>query len=121
DAARNDQLEVIEIGAYVQGKAVRSYGAGDVDADGGNLGCGSFLGPDTGQPCNASGDDAEIAAGTDKGFFELADEFDRAKARLKPPEIEDGIADELAWAVEGNIAATIGFVQLNALSGQEVT
>ena len=38
DSAGDDQLEVVEIGVYVEGETVRGYGAGDVDADGGDFG-----------------------------------------------------------------------------------
>ncbi len=38
DAAGDDELEVLEIGRKVEGEAVAGYGAGDVDADGGDFG-----------------------------------------------------------------------------------
>ena len=40
DAAGNDQVEVAEIRVHVEGEAVRSDGAGDVDADGREFGLG---------------------------------------------------------------------------------
>ena len=40
DAAGDDQVEIAEIGIHVEGEAVRSDEAGDVDADGGELGFG---------------------------------------------------------------------------------
>ena len=40
DAAGDDQVEVAEVGVYVEGEAVRGDEAGDVDADGGEFGFG---------------------------------------------------------------------------------
>ncbi len=86
------------------------------------------------------GGDGEVGAGADQDFFQAADEFDyanvttrgslRTSLRLvradewvrpytKSAEIEDGIADELAGAVEGDVAAAIAFEELDAALGQE--
>ena len=40
DAAGDDQVEVAEVGVYVEGEAVGGDEAGDVDADGGEFGFG---------------------------------------------------------------------------------
>lgn len=60
---------------------MRSDGAGDVDADGGDFGLGlRFLcfGPDTGQAFNALRGDAELRTGADQDLFQAAYIFDRA-------------------------------------------
>ena len=40
DAAGDDQVEVAEVGVHVEGEAMGSDEAGDVDADGGEFGFG---------------------------------------------------------------------------------
>ena len=58
-------------------------------------------------------------AGADQRLFEQANEVDRAEMRAFfagqiAAQIDDGIADELAGAVVGDIAAAIDLVQLHA-------
>ena len=56
--------------------------------------------------CDAPGGDAKIRGGADHHFFELIDVPAHVAAMLR--EIEDGIADDLAGAVVGDVAAAIG-------------
>ncbi len=79
---------------------------------------GGGLGPDAGEGGDAFTGDAEVAAGTDEHFFETADVCDGADARRGGAEVEDGIADELSGAVEGDIAAAVGFEQFDAAGGE---
>ena len=128
DAAGDDVVEVAEIGGDVEGEAVGGDGLGDVDADGGD-----FLfadgaageGPDAGEFADALGGDAEIFAGEDEGFFHEADEVDGAEVRAAfagevAAEVEDGVADELAGAVVGDVAAAVDFVDFYGSAGEQV-
>jgi len=127
DAARDDPVEVSEVGCDVEGEAVRGDGLRDVDADGGDL----FLAdgssgqrPDSGELANALGGDAEIFAGEDEGVFHEADEVDGAEvgaalAREVAAEVEDGVADELAGAVIGDVAASVDLVDFGSAAGEE--
>src|SRR5882724_9899964 len=120
DAAGDNQLEIIEVGAHVESKTVGGDCARNVNSDGCDLSRDFILRPDAGQAGNAFGDHAEIAAGADERFFQLADKINGANARLKSTQIKDGIADELAGAVEGDVAAAIGFMQFNAIGGKKL-
>src|SRR5581483_2758577 len=120
DAARDDELEEVEIGGDVEGETVGGDSAGDVDADGGNFGLRVGGGPDAGESGDAGAGDAEVSAGADEHFFEAADVFDDADFGSEGAEIEDGVADELSGAVEGDVAAAITFDQLDALLREEV-
>ena len=114
----------------------------DVNADGGEFALGLLLflttdhwalitrltaaeGPDAGAARDALGQHAEVGAGADEGFFHHADEVDRAqesvaRAALAGPfaaQVEDGIADELAGTVIGDVAAAVDLVELDAARG----
>ena len=77
------------------------------------------------RPGNALGRDGEVGAGADQDFFQAADEFYRAErlafavGRGESAQIEDGIADDLAGAVEGDVAAAVAFEELDAALGKE--
>ncbi len=92
DAARDDPLEVAQVGRHVQREAMRGDALRDVDADGGDLlfvdaadGIGLHIwvndGPDAGALRDALGHHAELAAGADEDLFEQADEVDGAEMR----------------------------------------
>src|ERR1035441_10796184 len=74
---------------------------------------GSAEGPDPGAARDAFGQHAEVGAGADEGLLHHADEVDGpqksvARAALAGPfaaQVEDGVADQLAWTVIGDIAA----------------
>src|SRR5262249_14976891 len=120
DAAGHDQIEGVEVGGYVKGEAMRGHGARDVHADGGNLARYFLLRPDAGQAGNVPGDHAEVAAGADQRLFQLAHELDGANPGIEAAKVEDGIADELSGAVEGDVAAAVGLMQLHAAGGEEL-
>jgi hypothetical protein len=128
DAAGDDEGEVAEVGGDVESEAVRGDGLGDVDADGGDLFLGdgaASIGPDAGELADALGGDPEVFAGEDEGFFHEADEVDGAEvgalfAGEVAAEVEDGIADELAGAVVGDVAAAVDLVDGDAFAGEEV-
>ena len=67
---------------------------------------------------------AEVAAGADEDLFEQADVVDRAEVRAffageVAAQIDDRIADELAGAVVGDVAAAIDLVELDAALREE--
>lgn len=123
EAAGDDELKVGEIRVDVEGEAVRRYGAGNVDADGGDLCRFCRGGPDTSELGDTRGGDAEVGAGTDEGFFHFANELDRAEGFAlafwggEGAEIEDRVADELAGTMEGDVAAAVAFDDFYALLG----
>ncbi len=126
DAAGDDPVEVAKVGGDVEGESVGGDGLGDVDANGGDLlfaNGASWEGPDAGKFEEALGGDSEVFAGEDEGFFDEADEVDGAEvgaalAGEVAAEVEDGVADELAWAVIGDVAATVDLMDLCTTGGE---
>ncbi len=129
DAAGNNETEGAEVRAEVEGEAVAGDAAGDVDANGGKFLGGFGCGPDAGEAGQAAGGDAAGGGGADEDFLESAHvihraEFEAAGARRQKSragagaEIENGIADELAGTMEGDIAAAVALRQLDAARGQ---
>ena len=128
DAAGDDPVEVAEIRRDVECEAVRGDALRDVDADGSDL----FLkdaapgeGPDTGALADALGHDAEVAAGADKNLFEQTNVVDRTEVRAflageVAAEVDDGIADELARAVVGDVSTAIDFVEFDSALGEKI-
>ncbi len=85
--------------------------------------------PDAGEAADASGGDAVDATDADEGFFHQADEINWTEAAprhgglagvAEAAEIEDGVADELAGAVIGDVAATVDLVEGYAAAGKEL-
>ncbi len=147
DAAGVDQAEIVEIGGHVEREPVRGDAAGHVNADRGNLAltCGRIFrrpptalfqkaaalqvprrkpAPDASEAADASGRHAQLAAEPDKRLFHQANEVDRAKAVAagiaQAAQIEDGVADELAGAVIGHVAAAVDLVERDAARGQQL-
>jgi hypothetical protein len=119
DAAGNDKIEVAEVGGDVVSEAVRGDPAADVNADGGEfLFAGAVLHPDAGFAGNAIGGHTEIGAGADHGLFEGANI--PADVAFDVAEVKDGIADDLAGAVIGDVSAAIGGVEFDALLTEDV-
>ena len=127
DAAGDDPVEVAEVCGDVEGEAVRGDAAGDVDADGREFFLGDAAardGPDAGATFDALRGDAEVVGGADEDVFKEADVVDRAEmgaalAGEVAAEVEDGIADELAGAVVGDVAAAVDLVDFDAFGRQE--
>src|SRR5882757_3714807 len=121
DAAGNDQVEVAEVGGDVEGEAVGGDPAADVDADGGEFFFGDAarrLHPDAGFAGDAVGGDAEIGGGADHGFFERADV--PVNVAADGIEIKNWIADDLAGAVVGDVAAAVGFAEFDIFLAEDV-
>src|SRR5512138_1900550 len=109
NTTRHDQIEVVEIGSDVQREPVARNPSGDADANRRKL---VATDPDAGESFDAPGVDAVVARGTNQHVFEVADvAVDVAAIR---PEIDDGIPDDLAGSVVGDVAAASGLVHLDA-------
>ena len=136
DAAGIDELEVAEVGGDVESEAVGGDSAGDVYADGSDFAFAGRAGlvlvlvlvlveaaPDARESGDTTGANAIDAAETDEGFFHHANEVDgtetAAAGVLERAEIEDGVADQLAVAVVGDVASSIDFVQGDAAALEE--
>ena len=127
-AAGNDPGEVTEVGGDVEREAVGGDALCNMDADGGDL---LFLhgaagvGPDAGAFADALGGHAEVLAGEDEGLLQEADEVDGTEMRAAfageiAAEVEDGITDELAGAVIGDVTAAVDLVDLDAFAGEQI-
>jgi hypothetical protein len=101
--------------------------ARDVDADGADLlfsdfACNSAVGPDAGAALDPAGKDSVAGAEADQGFFHAADVVDWAEAASvgigQAAQVEDGVADELAGAVVGDVAAAVDLVDADAFAGE---
>src|SRR5579883_1567476 len=125
DAAGDDEVEVAQVGGDVEREAVRGDAARDVHADGGDflLGDGAAGdGPDAGASGDALRGDGEVSQGADEGFFEEADVVDGADAAVvqgETAQVEDGVADELAGSVVGDVAAAVDLMDFDAAIGKE--
>ena len=77
------------------------------------------------RPADSFGRDAEVGAGADQDFLKPAHVIDCAQSltfavrRGNAPQIENGITDELARAVESDVAAAITFENLDAALSQD--
>src|SRR6266849_5869431 len=121
DAAGNDEVEVAEVGGNVEGEAVGGDPAADMDTDGGKFFFGDIggrLDPDAGFAGDAIGGDGEIGGGADHGLFERTDV--PVDVAANAVEIEDRIADDLAGAVIGDVAAAVGFAKFDTFLTKDV-
>jgi hypothetical protein len=121
DAAGNDEVEVAEVGGDVVGEAVGGDPPADVDTDGGEFFFGNIarrLDPDAGFAGDAVGGDAEVSGGADHGLFESADI--PVNVAADGIEIEDGVANDLAGAVIGDVATAVGFAELDIFLAEDI-
>src|SRR3982751_1447311 len=118
DAAGDDQVETGEIGRDVEGEAVAGHPAGDADANRGQLVVSTGAGPHAGQSFDAAGVDAVARGGPNQHFLEVAYvAMHVAAVRL---EVEDGIPDDLAGPMVGDVAAAAGLVDFDAAPSQRL-
>ena len=121
DATGNDEIEEAEIGGDVVGKTVGGDPAADVDTDGSEFffrDSAGWLDPDAGFAGDTKGRDAEVRGSTNHGFFERADVPVHVAADAI--EIEDGVTDDLAGPMIGDIAAAVRFPEFDAFLAQDV-
>lgn len=126
-AAGDDELEVGEVGGDVEGQAVGGDPLADADAHGGDLGGRTIGGrdPDAGGFGIAVAGDAVGGEGVDDGLLEEAHVAVEAQGLAgirvgEAFEVEDGVGDDLAGAVVGDVAAAVGLVEFNAQGGKAV-
>ncbi len=104
--------EIAEIGCDVEGEAVHGDPAGDPHPDGGHL---APLGPHPRIARLRPGVHPEVRQGGDERLLHLAHVGDDP---LRVLEADDGVADELARAVVGDVAAAVDVEHLGADLGQ---
>ena len=102
-----------EVGVDVEGEAMEGDAAAYLDAYGGYLASG---GPNSGEARLDVGSDVEVGEGVDDDLLDGADVLQGADAQ--PAQVEDGVSDELAGAVVGDLAATVSLVDGNAEGGE---
>lgn len=92
--------------------------AGAFDADGADFaGTGSVaVEPDACGAGDAAAGDAVGGDGADDGFFEAIDVFTDAYA--EGVEVENGVSHELSGSVEGDVAATVDFEEVDVFCGK---
>src|SRR5690348_14163872 len=103
---------------------MRGYPAAQMDADGRDFfeGVGftaaGILYPDSGHACAASGGQAHIGCRADQRLFQLT----HVPANITPNrrEIQNGITDDLSWAVISNVAASVGRVKFDVHLPQQM-
>ena len=99
-------LEVIHVRVEIEGEAVHCHPAGDPDPNGGNL---ALFDPNPGQTILSPTPNVEFGQGPDQNFFETPDV---RHYLLWIVEGKNRIPDELAGAVESDIAAPVDVVDL---------
>src|SRR5439155_1783352 len=102
--ARHDAVEMGEIGGDIQREPVRRDPLFHVHADAGDLAAAS-AGPDAGVARLPLARDVEPGERVDQGLLERAQVPMQVAAVAA--QVQDGIADELPRAVEGDIAAAL--------------
>src|SRR5579862_1655441 len=105
---------------------MRSDCTRNMNAEGGDFRLRGRLrvGPNSSQTCNAFCRNTEVCAGADQDFFESANIFNGAD-RLTflvggrhAAQVENRISDNLAGPVEGHIAPTVAFENLDTSLGE---
>jgi hypothetical protein len=109
EAAGNDRLEPAKVGADVEGETMRGNAAADTDAYRCDL---AVADPDAGASRRPLCHDTEAVKGAYQHFFEAAHVLARAEAAAL--QVENWIPDDLAGAVEGDVAATVGLDDVGA-------
>lgn len=112
DAARDDASEVGEVGVYVEGEAMVSDPTPDGDPEGGDF---ARADPDAGEAGASRGGEAEGADGVDQNLLEEAKVGVQVFAG---GEGDDGVADELAGTVVGDVSAAVGRGEFDTLGGE---
>src|SRR3954447_1798878 len=108
-AGRNPLRERRRVEVDVQCVAVRRHPLRDVDPDAGDL--AGRLHPDSGQAVDPRRCNAERRERLDQRLLELA--AVALHVLTVPGQVEDRVADELAGAVVGGLAAAVGFDDLD--------
>src|SRR5690606_12526520 len=114
DPAGDDRLEVGEIRTDVEGEAVGSDPAGrNPDSDRREL---SVVDPDAGEALDAASLYSQIEKSEDQDLLEIAEiPVEVASLHWK---LQDGVADQLARSVVGDIATAPDAVDLDPATGK---
>src|ERR1700722_3247415 len=124
DTTGHNQCEVVQIGTYVEGKAVGGDSAAHVNPYRGNLLLRDSApgdGPDAGTPRRALGEDAIIRAGANQHLFQPTQVLHDAQRRGESPQIENRITHQLSRAVIGDVSSAVGFKQWDAAPCEQLT
>src|SRR5690606_32652057 len=117
DAARHDRLRPGQVAVHVEAEAVHRDIAGDADADLTELAVALTVGaghPDAGAAGDPGHGDAHVGGDADHHLLEAAHVGDDiAPAR----QVGDGIADELARPVPGDLAPAVDVDDRGAVEG----
>ena len=121
DPAGHDAGEMLKGGVEIDGDAVEGHPLPDAHPDGGDLVLppAAAIDPDADPARAALAADIEAGQGRDDPFLEVAD----IGADIRPVpalQVEHDIADPLAGAVIGVLAAPAGPVDREAVGGQEI-
>src|SRR5256885_13652461 len=118
DAARNDQVKIPQIGRDVVCESMGANPAAEVYADGPEFffGCVGRLHRDAGSAGDPARGDAVLERGANHDFLEHAHVPTYVAANGR--EIQDGIADDLAGTMVGDIATAAAVVKLDAFLPQ---
>ena len=118
EAARHDQVEVREVRAHVERKAVARHPAGDADADGTNLRRARRAGiqPGASHTFDAPCREAIIGTRPHHHFFDVP----HVAVHVAPvgPQIDDGVPHDLPGPVIGHVPPAAGLVDVDAESRQ---
>jgi hypothetical protein len=114
EAARNNVLEIAQVGRDVQGETVRCDPSADVHADGGDF---ALAHPDARQFRNAARLDAKIRQSIHQHLLDGA--HVGTHVALPFAQVQDRIADDLSRPVIGHIAAAVRGMEGDAGAGQE--
>lgn len=114
-------VEVIQVGIYVEGKAVHGYPAAGPHAEGANLPCGAFvfmIDPDAGETLDPSGFYAVYLHCPDDDLFQRTHILMNVGEEVI--KVENRIAYYLTRSVIGDVAAAVNMVICRLDSGQLV-
>ena len=104
---------MVEVGGDIEGEAVHGHPAFHVDSYRSYL----ILGyPNAGFSVSSDTGNAEAFEGDNQDFFQLPEVF--AQVRAVSSEVHDGVADDLARAMVGDVSAAVGVEELDAMVGE---
>ena len=115
DAARNEEVEMLELGIDVEGKAVARDPPRDSHPDSRQF---VVADPHAGEPRQPVRRNPEGSYGLDQHRFQVANVA--MDVTSIGPKIEDRVPDQLAGPVIGDVASPARFNYLNALSFERV-
>lgn len=118
EAAGDDEVEVLEVDGDVEGQAVGGDPPAYANAQGGDLG-GGLIGawyPDACGTLFALGGDVEVFECVDDGLLEQAHVV--VQSEVEGVKVDDGVEDDLARAVVGDVPAAVGGLNVDAEVGE---